>query len=388
MPSRETTDIDRSDVDNATSLKANRSSRPTQRIDRSNKTISLVLPVFNEVAVLSELTELLQNTLAESDYKFEIVFVNDGSIDGSAELLDQIGGEYSNVRVIHFSRNFGHQSALQAGLTAARGDAVVIMDSDLQDSTDAIPEFIKKWEAGYQVVYAIREKRKENILKRVLFYGFYRLLKAVSAQDIPCDAGNFGLIDRRVANHIVHLPEQSRFYPGLRHWVGFTQCGVQVERHERHDGQPRVSFWGLLELARTAVFSFSTLPLMVFYGVAIVSMVVCMGLTGYSLYHKAFTDLAIPGWASGVITASFFGTLNALGIAVLGEYVVRIFDQVRARPQFIIERTVNMYSSPEESGDASFSKGATPDIPNQDDSHEPNEDTLLTVHLNPASDER
>jgi polyisoprenyl-phosphate glycosyltransferase len=309
----------------------------------AQKTVSVVLPVFNEVAVLAELNETLQNALAETGYDFEIVFVNDGSIDGSTELLDEIASEYSNVRVIHFSRNFGHQSALQAGLTAARGDAVIIMDSDLQDGTDAIPLFLAKWEEGFQVVYAIREKRKENIVKRMLFFGFYRLLNAVSSQDIPCDAGNFGLIDRRVANHIVHLPEQSRFYPGLRHWVGFNQCGVVVERHERHDGQPRVSFWGLLRLARTAVFSFSTLPLMLFYAVAVISMVVCMGLTGFTLYHKVFTQLAIPGWASGVITASFFGTLNALGIAVLGEYVVRIFDQVRARPQFIIERTVNMY---------------------------------------------
>lgn len=339
MTSRKPTDIDRGDVEPATSLQANRRSRESS----AQKTVSVVLPVFNEVAVLTELNERLQNTLAETNHDFEIVFVNDGSRDGSSELLDSIAAEYSNVRVIHFSRNFGHQSALQAGLTAARGDAVVIMDSDLQDGADAIPKFLAKWEDGYQVVYAVRENRKENAIKRALFFSFYRLLKAVSAQNIPCDAGNFGLIDRRVANHIVHLPEQSRFYPGLRHWVGFSQCGVVVERHERHDGQPRVSFWGLLSLARTAVFSFSTLPLTLFYVVAIVSMVVCVGLTGFTLYHKIFTDLAIPGWASGVITASFFGTLNALGIAVLGEYVIRIFDQVRARPQFIIERTVNMY---------------------------------------------
>ena len=151
------------------------------------------------------------------------------------------------------------------------------------------------------------------------------------------------MIERRVENKIVKNKEKDRNYHGKRQWEGKKKCGVLVERHERHDGQPRVSFWGLLSLARTAVFSFSTLPLMLFYAVAVISMVVCVGLTGFTLYHKIFTNLAIPGWASGVITASFFGTLNALGIAVLGEYVVRIFDQVRARPQFIIERTVNMY---------------------------------------------
>lgn len=320
------------------------------RRSRRGRVISVVLPVFNEAGVLRQLSETVLDVGAASDYEFEVVFVNDGSSDGSSELLDQIAFERPEVRVVHLSRNFGHQAALQAGLSTARGDAVVIMDSDLQDDPAAIPDFLEKWEDGFEVVYAVRFGRKENPVKRGLFYSFYRVLQALSYTKIPTDAGNFGLIDRRVANHILHLPELSRFYPGLRSWVGFRQCGVPVERKSRYDSQPRVSLRGLIRLARTAVFSFSTAPLALFYAVALLSCAVCLALTGFTLYHRFVTGLAVPGWSSGLITASFFGALNALGIAVLGEYVTRIFDQVRARPQFIIDRTINVYPPREATG--------------------------------------
>lgn len=314
-----------------------------QSRQRRPKVVSIVLPVFNEGAVLRQLTCSILDVADTCDAEFEIVFVNDGSSDDSPQILDALAADFPVVRVIHFSRNFGHQSALQAGLSAARGDAVIVMDSDMQDDPTAIRDFLDKWNEGYEVVYAIRHSRKEGIIKRTLFYAFYRLLQTVSATPIPVDAGNFGLIDRRVANHIVHLPELSRFYPGLRNWVGFRQIGIPVERGERYDDKARVSFWGLIRLAKTAVFSFSTAPLALFYAVALISFCVCTGLTVFTLYHKLWTGMATAGWTSGLITASFFGTLNAFGIAVLGEYVVRIFDQVRARPQFIIDRTVNVY---------------------------------------------
>ena len=217
------------------------------------------------------------------------------------------------------------------------------MDSDLQDDPAAIPRLIAEWEDGYDIVYAVRKKRKEQLLKRMLFYSFYRVLSRVATISIPLDAGNFGLIDRRAADHIAALPESSRFFPGLRSWVGFQQKGIEVERGKRHDDTPKVSPYGLVRLARTAVFSFSSAPLTLFYAVALLSCIVCFSLTGFTLYQKLTGD-ASPGWASGLITASFFGMLNALGIAVLGEYVIRIFDQVRNRPQFIVDRTVNFTS--------------------------------------------
>jgi len=278
---------------------------------------------------------------------YEIIFVNDGSSDQSPRVLDQLALANPRVRVIHLSRNFGHQAAVQAGLAHARGDAVVLMDSDLQDAPEAIPCFLVEWREGADVVYAIRTQRKENLLKRFLFAAFHSLKAAVASVPIPADAGIFGLIDRRVARHIAALDESDRYFPGLRSWVGFRQKGVLVERNARYDLHPRVSMRGLFRLAKTAVFSFSSFPLAVFHVIGAAAAVLFLSLGGYALFCKLFTNLAIPGWTSYILTGSFFGALNALGISILGEYVIRIYDQVRGRPLFVIDRKVN-FSSPSE----------------------------------------
>lgn len=307
----------------------------------SETLLSIVMPLYNEAAVLRTLTEMVGDVLQLCDCRYEIIYVNDGSHDGSDAILDQLAAENPQVRVVHFSRNFGHQAAVQAGLTFAAGDAIIIMDSDLQDDPVAIPQFLERWREGYDVVYAVRFHRKENLLKRSLFFGFYRLLNAISDTPIPNDAGNFGLIDRKVAEQVIRMSDRDRFYPGLRRWVGFRQVGVPVERLARHDDRPRVSMRQLWRLAKSAVFSFSSFPLTMFYAIAALSLLACAALCGFTLYHKVFTGLAIPGWTSITIAASFFGALNALGIGILGEYVIRIYDQVRARPMFIVEREVN-----------------------------------------------
>lgn len=303
--------------------------------------LSVVLPVFNEAAVLERLVEMIAVAVEPCGCRYEILFVNDGSTDDSPEVLDRLAAENPRVRVLHLSRNFGHQAAVQAGLGHARGDAVVLMDSDLQDDPAAIPVFLQKWQAGFDVVYAVRTDRKESFLKRAAFSGFYRMLNVISRVPMPRDAGNFGLVDRAAINHIVRVGDCDRYYPGLRAWVGFRQIGVPVERAARHDQYPRVSFGGLCRLAKTAVLSFSSVPLAMFYAIAAVSLAVCCGLAGFALYHKLYTGAAVPGWASVTMAASFFGALNALGIGVLGEYVLRIYDQVRGRPQFIVARRTN-----------------------------------------------
>lgn len=305
-------------------------------------TVSVVMPVFNEVAVLRQLCGQVVDSLATLACRVELVFVNDGSSDGSAGLLDQLAREDSRIRVLHLSRNFGHQAALQAGLSHATGDAVIVMDADMQDAPSCLADFVERWQEGFDVVYAIREKRKEGPVKRLLFFAFYRVLRAVSATEMPRDAGNFGLIDRRVLDNILRMGEYDRYYAGLRSWVGFRQTGIVVERLARHDSQPRVSFLGLCSLAKTALFSFSSAPLGLFYAIAVVSLLVFGAFTGFTLYHKFVTGRAIPGWTSSIMIASFFGALNALGIGVLGEYVVRIYDQVRGRPKFIVSRSVNL----------------------------------------------
>jgi glycosyltransferase involved in cell wall biosynthesis len=300
--------------------------------------VSVVLPLYNEAAVLDRLHRLVSEALDPCGCRHEIVFVNDGSTDGSDEILDQLAAEDPHARVLHLSRNFGHQAAVQAGLTHARGDAVIVMDSDLQDDPRSLPALVSAWQAGYDVVYAVRYGRKENFVKRALSCAFYRLLNLVSKTPLPEDAGNFGLIDRRVVDCILQMPEADRYFSGLRGWVGFRQTGVPVERLARHDEQPRVSFLGLVRLAKTALFSFSTVPLGMFYAIAAVSLFVCLLFCSYTLFFKLFTDKAVLGWTSTVIVGSFFGALNALGIGVLGEYVVRIYDQVRGRPKFIVAR--------------------------------------------------
>ena len=315
--------------------------------NRSSCFVSVVMPVYNEVAILKELTDSVRAALADHCGAFEIVYVNDGSSDGCRELLDDLAADDDRILVVHLSRNFGHQPAVNAGLQHASGDVVVLMDSDLQDDPAAIPEMLGQWEQGFEVVYAQRFNRKESLPKRFLFHSFYRVLNAVAESPIPQDAGNFSLMDRCVVDAMLQLPERDLYLPGLRSWTGFRQTGIPVERLARHDDNPRVSLAGLFRLAKTAIFSFSSAPLTLFYAIAAVSAVVCAGAVSFVLYHKVLTGAAVPGWTSLIITASFFGALNALGISVLGEYVIRIYDQVRARPVFLKDGTRNYFGPTE-----------------------------------------
>jgi len=318
----------------------NTAARPSRRTHRP--LISIVLPVFNERNVLETLHGSILRAIETCDTDYEMIFIDDGSSDGSSGVLDRLASVDPHVRVVHFARNFGHQAAVQAGLEHARGDAVVLMDSDMQDAPEAIPRFVDQWRDGYDVVYAIRANRKESWPKRIAFKAFYQALSRIASTPIPQDAGNFGLVDRRVARQIADLQERDRYFPGLRGWVGFRQIGIVVERAARYDGQPRVSFWGLCRLAKTAIFSFSSFPLSVFGVIGMLALGIFAALSSFSLFCRLFTDLAIPGWTSHILSASFFGALNAMGISILGEYVIRIYDQVRGRPIFVIDRTRNV----------------------------------------------
>lgn len=321
--------------------------------------LSVVLPVYNEAGVLPALTAKIRHVIDNGGWNYELVFVDDGSRDDSPRLLDDLAAENPRIRVVHFSRNFGHQAAVQAGLAHARGDAVVLMDSDMQDAPEAIAPFVAAWREGYDVVYAVRTQRKENALKRLLFAGFHRLMSAVASVPIPADAGIFGLVDRRVVQQIVGLGERDRYLPGLRSWVGFRQKGILVERNARYDARPRVSWLGLARLAKTALFSFSSFPLTIFHVIGASAAAVFLGLGAFALFCRLFTHQAIPGWTSHILTGSFFGALNALGISILGEYVIRIYDQVRGRPSYVVDRMVNFSTaaSPEENdGDAPYAE--------------------------------
>lgn len=320
--------------------------------------VSVVLPVYNEERVLPTLGRNVSEAVRACGGRPEIVFVNDGSRDRSPEILDALAAEHPHVRVVHLSRNFGHQAAVQAGLRHVKGDVVVVMDSDMQDDPNGIARLLERWREGYDVVYAIRYGRKENALKRFLFHAFYRVLNRLSSVSMPADAGNFGLIDRRVADEIAGLLDRDRYYAGLRSWVGFKQVGVPVERGPRYDTKPRVSMRGLWRLAKSAVFSFSSVPLTIFYALGLGSLAIFFGLGGFCLYHKLWTGEAIPGWTSVMMTASFSGALNAMGIAILGEYIARIYDQVRARPLYVVERRTNFDEQTDQSAGLTDSRRA------------------------------
>jgi dolichol-phosphate mannosyltransferase len=307
----------------------------------SDITISVVLPVYNEQQVLLELHRRVRDAVAFTGAHAEIIFVNDGSCDGTPAVLDQLAACCPNVRVLHLSRNFGHQAAVQAGLSHVTGDVVLLMDSDMQDAPEALPRFLIEWLSGYDVVYAIRSQRQEFWIKRLLFAGFHRTLAAISDTAIPIDAGNFSLIDARVVREIVRLGERDRYLPGLRSWVGYRQKGVEVRREARYDGKPRVSLRGLFRLAKTAIFSFSTFPLFVFTLIGYLALAVFIGVSGFSLFCRLFTNMAVPGWTSMLLESSFFGAVNALGISMLGAYVARIYDEVRGRPVYLVDRTVD-----------------------------------------------
>jgi len=301
--------------------------------------VSVVLPIFNEVAVLEELSGRLANVLGESAESFEIIAVDDGSSDGSLEKIREMSSRDAHFKGIELSRNFGQQAAVSAGLSFATGDVVVLMDSDLQDEPEALPAMFAKLEEGYDVVYAKRTKRKESLSKRAAFKMFYTLLRMSAGKNMPMDAGLFSVMRKPVADQMRAFPERNRFLPGLRAWAGFRQVGVVVERGERYDETPRVRLIGLIRLAMNAVFSFSYLPLRIMTLLGVLAAVPSFLYILVILYFRLFTNAAQAGWASTLTAVLFLGGLQLIGIGIIGEYIGRIYDEVKNRPIFVVKRT-------------------------------------------------
>jgi glycosyltransferase involved in cell wall biosynthesis len=306
---------------------------------RGEPLLSVVIPIYNEQATLSELYRRLTHVLSENlaERAYEIVFVNDGSTDGSIQILSELHADDPTVKVVNLSRNFGHQAALTAGLDYAKGDAVICMDGDVQDPPEIIPTLVERWRDGNDVVYAVRKLRKEGFIKRGCYAAFYRLLRRLSMVSIPLDAGDFALMDRRVVDCLKALPERSRFIRGLRTWVGFRQAGVEYEREKRFAGVPKYTWSKLVHLAVSGLLSFSALPLRMATAVGfMISLCSLLGII-VALYLKLFTDLAIPGWTATVIPILVLGGIQLLSIGILGEYIAQIFDEVKRRPLYLVD---------------------------------------------------
>jgi glycosyltransferase involved in cell wall biosynthesis len=306
----------------------------------SQPELSVVIPVFNEQATLSELYRRLSDQLREITPHHEILFVDDGSGDGSLPLLLQLHDQDPCVKIVTFTRNFGHQPALTAGLEHASGQAVVCMDADLQDPPEMVPTLVEKWREGFEVVYAIRRRRKESMFKRAAYRIFYRIQARLANIPIALDSGDFALLDRRVVNMLNRLPERNRFIRGLRTWVGLRQTGVEYERERRFAGKSKYTFTRMTRLALDGLFSFSGVPLRLVSLMGIATAIIALGGIGAVLYFRIFTDRAIPGWAGTVIPVLGIGGIQLLALGILGEYVIRIFDEVKRRPVYLVDRTI------------------------------------------------
>ena len=302
--------------------------------------ISVVVPAFNEEDNVVELYSRVVKALEAVPITFELLFVNDGSSDSTPALLEDLQVGDDRVVAVHLSRNFGHQAAISAGIDVARGQAVIIMDGDLQDPPEVLPQFIESWLQGNEVVYAIREKRKENLFKRASYFAFYRVLRAVSDLDIPLDSGDFCLMDRRVVDVLKHLPERTRFVRGLRTFVGFRQTGLRYERAARSAGEPKYSFGALLRLAIDGLVSFSGYPLQLATYFGFLSAALGFGLTAWVLADALYRHTAPQGWASTMIVVIYMSSIQLVSLGIIGSYVQRIFIESKGRPTYVVRSVV------------------------------------------------
>jgi len=310
-------------------------------MNTSRPYLSIVIPVFNEAETIETICSRVASVLSHITDDYEVIFVNDGSTDSSLQLLVTVAARDKRFRVINLSRNFGHQTAITAGLQYASGAAVIIMDGDLQDPPELIPSFLEKWKEGFEIVYAVRAKRKEGLLKRVLYKSFYLALRTLAHIDIPLDSGDFGLINRRVLDIINKMPECNRFIRGLRSWVGFRQTGVPYDRDARFSGAPKYSFSKLFKLALDGLVSFSTIPLRL--ATAMGFIISGLSFLGILIYiYRFFTTPRVPGFTTLIIIVLFIGGVQLITVGILGEYIGRIYDETKQRPLFIVRETINI----------------------------------------------
>jgi len=303
---------------------------------------SIIVPLFNEELVIKESYRRLKGVMDSVKENYEIIFMNDGSIDETRDIVENICREDEKIKLVNFSRNFGHQAAITAGMDLSSGDAIIVIDADLQDPPEVIPEMIGKWKEGYEVVYAKRIKREgETFLKKFTAKTFYRILKSMTSIDIPVDTGDFRLIDRKVCDALISLPERNRYVRGLVSWVGYKQTFVEMTRQERFAGETKYPFKKMLKLAFDGITSFSYKPLVIagyFGGLTfLVGLISLMGVIIRNLVNhtKIFNFGLIIA-----INLLMFG-LIFISIGIMGEYIGRIFDESKARPNYIIASTIS-----------------------------------------------
>jgi dolichol-phosphate mannosyltransferase len=315
---------------------------PNENEQANKKLLSIVVPCYNEEEVIRETIKRLKDVCSELiDIDVELIFVDDGSHDKTRDLLKYSASEDDRIRIIGFARNFGHQIAVTAGIDAANGDAVVLIDADLQDPPEVIQEMITKWQQGYDVIYGTRTDRPgESSFKLATARGFYRLLNKLSDVPIPLDTGDFRLMSRPVVDTLRAMPERDRFVRGMVSWVGFKQTALPYRRAERFAGSTKYPLKKMVRFATDGILSFSTKPLQVSAGLGMISATIALIGIIYALYLRVFTDIWVEGWTALMIAVLFIGGILLISVGILGEYVGRIYNEIKNRPLYVVQEYV------------------------------------------------
>ena len=309
----------------------------------SAKSVSVVIPCFNEEGNLRETHRRVTEAVSQAGIQYEVVYVDDGSYDTTPELLRQLQAEDEHVRVVYFSRNFGHQFAVTAGLAHASGGAVIILDADLQDPPELLVEMIRLWEAGYEVVYGVRTDREgETRFKLLTARLFYRLIRWLSETEIPLDTGDFRLLDRKVVDVIAAMPERDRFLRGMVSWAGYRQIGIPYRRAPRFSGETKYPVGKMVRFAFDGIVSFSVKPLRL----STLMGFICAGLALlailYALAMRLFTQRWVTGWTALIIAILFLGGAQLISLGIIGEYVGRLYGEAKHRPLYLVRETLGM----------------------------------------------
>ena len=331
---------------------------------------SFVVPIYNEEANLPELYRRLSAVMNRLDGASELVLVDDGSRDRSILLLRDLHQQDSRVSYLSFARNFGHQIAVTAGLNFASGEAVVVMDADLQDPPELIPFMVDRWQQGYQVVYAQRtQRRRENWFKRLMAYGFYRVLRHLADVEIPTDTGDFCLMDRQVVEVLNAMPERDRYIRGLRAWIGFRQTAIPFEREARFAGEVKYTFGKSLALGINGLVSFSKVPLRMATYLGLVAATLALLMAVLVLYWRFFApNSPLTGYATITVVIFFLGAVQLISIGILGEYVGRIYEEIKGRPLYTLAEVGGFQHPKTTAIDRPYHNGKgqfTPEVPSQ-----------------------
>lgn len=315
-----------------------------------NNLYSIVVPLYNEELVLNETYNRLTNVLEKINGDYEIIFINDGSRDKTEDIAKIIAAKDYKVKLINFSRNFGHQNAITAGMDHASGEAIIVIDADLQDPPELIYQMIEKYHEGYDVVYAVRSKRKgETVFKKLTAKMFYRFLKSIVDIDIPVDTGDYRLISRSVCDVLRRMRERNRFVRGMVSWIGFKQIGIPFIREERFAGETKYTFSKMIKFSLDGIVSFSTKPLKFTVHLGFALAVLSFLYACYLVINKLFFSNVVEGWTSIVVILLFIGGIQMIALGIIGEYIARIYDESKDRPLYISKELINFENQPQKS---------------------------------------